>query len=798
MSSLNKSPAKTGHAKPKKPAFNPARAINDRDWRRKQIAQSANRASSVAGSPPPSSATARIPVISRPHSRCPNPKCTTPHIVEGTCQSCGSVAEEESNIVAEVQFGEASNGQAYAQGVNINFGEAGHRMDFQNGRRRVAGGGDGPNNIDTLRSGQECINAIVLKCQLPSRIADVAMAQFKHMQSRGFLRGRTTDRGAGAAVYWAVRSSGNTQTMLLDIADAISFDVFRLGRTFKKLLALLYNDPQKDCPFEPLFLEDIIKSMCSRLGFDLETEKVQQDAVRIVSRMDRDWINIGRKPAGVCGSAVMVAARMNNFRRTAEEVSYVAKTTTATLRLRLNEFAQVDSAKMSIANFRQDKEMIAAAHDPPAFYKQTEEYKQKKLRKKGTNKRKRAGTEAAAVEGEEQEQADDASERQQTAEPSPSESATQADSPSKRQKTAEVSTSASPSANGVLSQSQNSDPQTDADGFAIPALPSAALSESSTARPAVHDITQDDLIEADPDNEQDEEYALASKYGDVPLPGSELLDSLAAVDGFHQGARNVRKGRIQGSAMRDFVYAKEEEKWEAKELEEAEEIAKEIMDTESTMWKAAYKWSGKTKEELLAVSASMRPARYQGDGMIDAPEVAEDEFANDPEVINCLLTEEESRVKEQLWLNENKDWLRLQQEKEDKAKLAPPRKPRKNRRRPRIGEGQATPASSAGDAALATAKRLQVSSKFNYDALHKMLSGNRGPGSAPGSEIASRQTSRAGSALASSDEEGDDDDDGIHGEGDVDDEENGAVGEDHEGGYQRDEGDEYGGGYDEY
>lgn len=35
------------------------------------------------------------------------------------------------------------------------------------------------------------------------------------------------------------------------------------------------------------------------------------------------------------------------------------------------------------------------------------------------------------------------------------------------------------------------------------------------------------------------------------------------------------------------------------------------------------------------------------------PEVTEDEFADDSEVLNCLLNGDERKNKEQLWLNEN-------------------------------------------------------------------------------------------------------------------------------------------------
>ena len=46
---------------------------------------------------------------------CPNKTCTSPKVEDGICKSCGTIIEE-SNIVAEVQFGENSSGAAVVQG----------------------------------------------------------------------------------------------------------------------------------------------------------------------------------------------------------------------------------------------------------------------------------------------------------------------------------------------------------------------------------------------------------------------------------------------------------------------------------------------------------------------------------------------------------------------------------------------------------------------------------------------------------------------------------------------------------
>src|SRR5580700_2881613 len=46
---------------------------------------------------------------------CPNKLCTSPKVEDGVCQNCGTIIDE-SNIVAEVQFGENSSGAAIVQG----------------------------------------------------------------------------------------------------------------------------------------------------------------------------------------------------------------------------------------------------------------------------------------------------------------------------------------------------------------------------------------------------------------------------------------------------------------------------------------------------------------------------------------------------------------------------------------------------------------------------------------------------------------------------------------------------------
>ena len=59
-----------------------------------------------------------------------------------------------------------------------------------------------------------------------------------------------------------------------------------------------------------------IHRFASKLEFGDKTHLVSMSALRLVQRMKRDWIQTGRRPSGICGAALLIAARVHGFRRT--------------------------------------------------------------------------------------------------------------------------------------------------------------------------------------------------------------------------------------------------------------------------------------------------------------------------------------------------------------------------------------------------------------------------------------------------------------------------------------------------
>ncbi len=50
---------------------------------------------------------------------------------------------------------------------------------------------------------------------------------------------------------------------------------------------------------EPVFVEDLVFRFAAKLEFGELTQKVANTAVRLVRRMDKDWMTMGCRPARI-------------------------------------------------------------------------------------------------------------------------------------------------------------------------------------------------------------------------------------------------------------------------------------------------------------------------------------------------------------------------------------------------------------------------------------------------------------------------------------------------------------------
>ncbi|KAL1760749.1 cyclin-like protein, partial [Schizophyllum commune] len=271
------------------------------------------------------------------------------------CTQCGTVVEE-SQIVNEVVFGETSTGAAMVQGSFVAQGATRARLGGPYGNR-----GNVESREQTLANAERNIAQISIALHLSEVVRFAALRLYTLAVEHKFTKGRKSMNVAAVCLYVACRQKETRQYMLIDFSDILEVNVFELGHIYLQLVQTL-------CLRLPLVdPSHYISRFAALLEFGDETQRVANDAVRLVQRFDRDWMTRGRRPAGICGAALLLAARMNNFRRSVEEIVQVVKIADVTLKKRLEEFKNTPSGALTLADFRNvwlDEEV-----DPPAYTK---------------------------------------------------------------------------------------------------------------------------------------------------------------------------------------------------------------------------------------------------------------------------------------------------------------------------------------------------------------------------------------------------------------------------------------------
>ncbi|XP_071543266.1 transcription factor IIIB 90 kDa subunit [Panulirus ornatus] len=272
---------------------------------------------------------------------------------DAVCTSCGTVLSEH-NIVSEVQFLESSNGGSLAVGQFISSDSSSKRPVLRGFHGRFAR----ESKEITLGNAKKKINALAQQLRLNQHSIETSFNFFKLGLSKGLTRGRKTNHVIGACVYITCRTE-QTAHMLIDVSDALQIDVYELGRTYLRLsTALCINIPAMDpCLY--------IWRFAYKLSFGDKTHDVSETALRLVKRMKRDWMHTGRRPSGVCGAALVIAARLHSFNRTINDVIKVVKVHESTLRKRLTEFGETPSSALTLEEFMTVD--LAEEQDPPAF-----------------------------------------------------------------------------------------------------------------------------------------------------------------------------------------------------------------------------------------------------------------------------------------------------------------------------------------------------------------------------------------------------------------------------------------------
>ena len=196
--------------------------------------------------------------------------------------------------------------------------------------------------------------------RLGSHYVDSAHRLFTVAVERNFVQGRKRSHVIAACLYTSCRQE-KSQHMLIDFSDALQINVYTLGTCFLKFRRLL------GLKLEIIDPALYIYRFAAHLNLDEKANEVAMTALRLVSRMKRDWIVAGRRPAGICAAALLIASRAHGFEREHHDVTKVLKVCGLTVMTRVREFEQTPSANMTLDEFRTND--IQAEVDPPVFTK---------------------------------------------------------------------------------------------------------------------------------------------------------------------------------------------------------------------------------------------------------------------------------------------------------------------------------------------------------------------------------------------------------------------------------------------
>lgn len=283
---------------------------------------------------------------------------------EVTCTRCGRV-NDGTQMVNELSFGESASGAATVHGSFLNAD--------QGTNSRGLYGHSGNSRSMTIDKARNQMMGVAHNLKIPESTVLQAVAHFKLALHRGFVKGRKSRFVTSACLYLACRQH-KTAHMLMNFASLLYVNVFVLGSTYLQLVRSLglVNIPLID---PTLFIQRFV----SKLDFPTENDgrKVMRDAIRLVQRMNKDWITEGRRPAGVAAASVLLACRMNNFRRSKLEIMQMAMISEGTINDRLKEFKSTNAATLTIRDFQATN--VDSAADPPSFTRNREEERLEEL-----------------------------------------------------------------------------------------------------------------------------------------------------------------------------------------------------------------------------------------------------------------------------------------------------------------------------------------------------------------------------------------------------------------------------------
>ena len=215
---------------------------------------------------------------------------------------------------------------------------------------------------------------------IPKYTVDYAKNAYKEARRKQFTQGRKIKQMVGAVLYLACRYNKEDYLrnyLLIDFSEVLHINIFIIGTLYIKLVKLLGLEIKIIDP------SIYIPRFCKKFNLGKKAYEVEKTAKKILQFMDRDWISYGRRPAGLIGACILIAAKLHKLNIDINLISNVVHVSSQTILNRIEEFSLTRVASMTKEEF----EIFQESHfypgsDPPSFLKSIKENEKKEKEEK--------------------------------------------------------------------------------------------------------------------------------------------------------------------------------------------------------------------------------------------------------------------------------------------------------------------------------------------------------------------------------------------------------------------------------
>nr|UXY86727.1 TFIIB related factor hBRF [Cryptomonas paramecium] len=245
------------------------------------------------------------------------------------CRSCGTMIEK-CHLVSE----------NYSDSLNLKSSKIKNFFQKKNGSNLS----ENSTLFDIVPlSAKRKIVQIVNLLKLDSTFQEYAYRLFLFVFQKGIIRKYKLLTTCICCVYVVCRYK-KAPYLLVDFSEIVQTQLNKLGAVFLKIIRDLNI-------FLPIIDPSLfVHKFATNLQFGNKTNVITKTALRLVSKMKRDWISTGRKPSGLCGAALLISSCIHGLKRSKKEIEEVVKIGDFTLGSRLRE---IDKTLLSNLNYTQ-------------------------------------------------------------------------------------------------------------------------------------------------------------------------------------------------------------------------------------------------------------------------------------------------------------------------------------------------------------------------------------------------------------------------------------------------------------